>query len=201
MTTTTVTVKDEVRPLRVDAERRRQALLCTAAAVFLDEGIDAPLESVARAAGVGIATLYRRFPSRDALVEAVFEAKMARYADRAEQAADAAESEVWGAFSAYVGEISAMQAADPGFGAVLIRPMRGSALFADAHGRAARAAQRLVERARDGGAVREDVRVSDLYLLAAATAALVAEPGPLPAADAARRLTDLFLDAVRGPHA
>jgi len=200
MTDTTVSAAPG-RVLRVDAERRRQAVLCAAAAVFLDEGLDAPLENVARAAGVGIGTLYRRFPSRDALVEAVFEAKMAAYADRTESAVESAALDAWDAFASYVRDICAMQISDPPFGAILLKPMQGSALFAGAHARALRAARRLVQRARSAGAIRDDFRDTDLYLLVAATAALVSEPGPVPAAQAAPRLADLFLDAVKGPAA
>lgn len=187
------------RALRVDAERRRQAVLCAASAVFLTEGLDAPLESVAREAGVGIATLYRRFPTRDALVEAVFEAKMAAYADRIEAAAEQAVLHPWQAFREYVQDICDLQVGDPAFGRVLLRPMQGSALFAGAHARALRASRRLVSRARRSGAVRPDARESDLYLLTVAIAALVAEPGPIPAERAACRMADLFLDAVKGP--
>lgn len=186
------------KALRVDAERRRQALLCAAAAVFLADGLDAPLEDVARAAGVGIATLYRRFPTRDALVEAVFEAKMADYAERARTAVVQAVEDPWAAFAGYVRDITGMQAADPAFGAVLLRPMQGSELFADAHAQALRATRRLLSRARKAGAVRPDLRETDLYLLVAATAALVAEPGPIAADAAAHRMAQLFLDAARG---
>ncbi len=187
------------RTLRVDAQRRRQALLCAAAAVFLDQGPNAPLEDVARAAGVGIATLYRRFPTRNALVEAVFEAKMAAYADRAEAATAAAADDAWAAFAGYVRDICAMQVTDPAFGAVLLRPRQGSDLFAGSHARALRAARRLVARVRKAGVVRADLHETDLYLLAAATAALVADPGPIAADRAARRITELFLDAARSP--
>jgi AcrR family transcriptional regulator len=182
--------------LRVDAERHRQSLLCAAAAVFLAQGLDAPLENVAKAAGVGIATLYRRFPTRDALVEAVFEARMAAYADRTEAAEAAAASDPWSAFAGFVRDIVRMQADDPAFGAVLLRPMQGSDLFAEAHSRALSATRRLLCRARRAGAVRADLTEADLYLLAAATAALVRDPGPVPSRAAACRLAELFLDAA-----
>jgi AcrR family transcriptional regulator len=184
------------RALRVDAERRRQALLCAAASVFADHGLDAPLEDVARAAGVGIATLYRRFPTRDALVEAVFDAKMLRYAERAEAAVAQAAHEPGPAFAGFVRGVAAMQAADPAFAAVLLRPRQGSQLFAETHDRARRAARSLVARARDAGVVRPDVTETDLYLLATATAAVVGEQCPVPARRAARRMVELFLDAV-----
>lgn len=189
------------RSLRVDAERRRQAVVCAASSVFLAEGLDAPLESVAREAGVGIATLYRRFPTRDALVEAVFEAKMAAYADRIEAAAEQAVLHPWSAFRDYVQDICDLQVGDPAFGRVLLRPMQGSAIFADAHARALRASRRLVSRARRAGALRPGVRETDLYLLTVAISALVAEPGPIPADRAACRIASLFLDAVQGPGA
>jgi AcrR family transcriptional regulator len=187
------------KPLRVDAERHRQSLICAAASVFLAEGLDASLESVAQAAGVGIATLYRRFPSRDVLVEAVFEAKMNAYADRAETVASQATVDPWGAFAGRVRELAETQAVDPAFGKVLLRPMQGSALFADAHGRALRATRRLVSRARKARVVRADLRDTDLYLFLVSVAAIVANPGPLGLNTAARRMAELFLDAVKGP--
>jgi AcrR family transcriptional regulator len=196
--TATAVSTETGRVLRVDAEQRRQALLCAAAAVFLTEGIDAPLHSVAREAGVGIATLYRRFPTRDALVEAVFEAKMAAYADRAEAAAEQALLDPWAAFRDYVQDLCAMQVTDPAFGRTMLRPMQGSTLFEGAHARAVRASTRLVSRARRAGAVRADLRLPDLHLLTVAVAAVVTEPGPVPAEHAARRLVRLFLDAAKG---
>jgi len=189
------------KPLRVDAQRRRQALLCAAASVFQQEGLEAPLENVAREAGVGIATLYRRFPTRDALVEAVFEAKMSAYADRVEAAAHQAAGDPWTAFADSVRDVCAMQVADPAFGRVMLRPMQGSPLFADEHARAMRASGRLVDCAREAGVVRADLRESDLYLIAVAIGTLASEPGPVPAEQAVCRLVDLFLDAVRAPGA
>src|ERR671937_2812476 len=59
------------RPLRADALRNREHVLAAARAVFVEQGADAPLDDIARRAGVGIATLYRRFPDRDALMRAV----------------------------------------------------------------------------------------------------------------------------------
>src|ERR1044072_205262 len=58
--------------LRADALRNRRRILEAARVVFAEHGIDAPMATVARRAGVGVATLYRRFPTRDALVRAAF---------------------------------------------------------------------------------------------------------------------------------
>lgn len=63
-------------PLRADARRNRDALLRAARVVFAEQGLDAPLDAIAREAGVGRATLYRRFPTRDALIAAISEDEM-----------------------------------------------------------------------------------------------------------------------------
>ena len=60
-------------PLRADARRNRDALLAAARSVFASDGLEAPLDAIAKEAGVGRATLYRRFPTRDALIAAIFE--------------------------------------------------------------------------------------------------------------------------------
>jgi AcrR family transcriptional regulator len=186
-----------VSPLRADAERNRSAILCAAAKVLGRQGLSAPLEDVAREAGVGIATLYRRFPSREALIEAVFDAQMAAYADRAEVAAERARTEPWPAFADHVRDVVRTQIEDPAFGAALLRPLQGSPLFARDHQRAFRATVLLVQRVRDAGVVRSDLHHSDLYLLLASASALVSEPGPFSGARGAERLTDLVLDALR----
>lgn len=65
------------RPLRVDARRNREKILTTAARLFSEQGLDAQMERIAKEAGVGSATLYRNFPTREALVEAVYRNELA----------------------------------------------------------------------------------------------------------------------------
>lgn len=69
------------RRLRADAQRNRALLLAAALAAFAADGPDVPLESIARTAGVGIGTLYRHFPSREALVDAAYRSELARVCD------------------------------------------------------------------------------------------------------------------------
>lgn len=183
--------------LRADAVRNRDAILCAAASVFAASGPDASLNDVARAAGVGIATLYRRFPTRDSLFEAVYDAKMTAYADAAERAAEDALSEPWSAFCDHVAALVEDQVADPAFGTVLLSPLQGSDIFASEHERAFTATKLLVRRTRASGVARDDLHHSDLYVLLASSAALVTQPGPLEPHKAARRLATLFLDGVR----
>ena len=75
-----------VRPLRRDAAANRERVLTAAAEVFHEHGLGAGLEDVARRAGVGVATVYRRFPSREALLEALLSDLLQVYLDEAEQA-------------------------------------------------------------------------------------------------------------------
>ena len=74
-------VQDAERPLRADARRNRDKILAAAVRVFAEEGLDAHLERVAKEAGVGSATLYRNFPTREALIEAVYRNEVAQLCD------------------------------------------------------------------------------------------------------------------------
>jgi AcrR family transcriptional regulator len=83
-----VTISASATGRRVDARRNRDRLVAAAAAVFAEEGVDAPLDKVARAAGIGNATMYRNFPTREALIEAVLHDVHEKLAVRAEQLLD-----------------------------------------------------------------------------------------------------------------
>src|SRR5947209_18997467 len=74
------------RGLRADARRNREHVLAAAREVFVEQGADAPLDEIARRAGVGIATLYRRFPEREALIRAVVLDVLAGIAEQAQRA-------------------------------------------------------------------------------------------------------------------
>src|SRR2546428_5166844 len=89
------------RGLRADARRNREHVLAAAREVFVEQGADAPLDEIARRAGVGIATLYRRFPDREALLRAVALDVLARAGDEA-RAAEAEEADPFGALGRYM---------------------------------------------------------------------------------------------------
>ena len=84
---------DEVRPLRRDAERNRRLILAAARQVVAQRGLGAGFDEIARVAGVGVGTVYRRFPNRDDLVDALFEEQIDAVVARAEAAA--ADPEPW----------------------------------------------------------------------------------------------------------
>ena len=184
------------RPLRADAERNRQAIICAAGSVFAERGTAVTLEHIAEVAGVGVGTIYRRFPSIEDLVSVVLEEKMRRYADRTEDAAKQAIEEPWEAFREWVLFILEQQATDLSFSDVLLSSGAGSELFRAETRRAFRASVALVERARKAGVIRKDFDHSDLYLLQQANAGLV-KGTHRSAPQAWRRFGDYMLQAFR----
>ena len=105
------------QPLRSDAERNRERIIAAARTVFARDGLNASMASVAREAGVGIATMFRRFPTKEELVDAVFSDRMQAYADAVTAAMD--DPDPWKGFVGYIEAACAMQAADNGFADVL----------------------------------------------------------------------------------
>ncbi|MCO7221120.1 TetR/AcrR family transcriptional regulator [Klenkia sp. PcliD-1-E] len=182
--------------LRADAARNRAAIVSAAAELMAREGTAVSVEAVARAAGVGSATLHRRFPSAAALVEAVLEQRMADYADVTARAAEQARTEPWDALAGYLGTLVDLMATDRALGQVISSPAAVSDAFAAHRARAFTASATLVRRARAAGVVRPDLVHTDLLLLSQAVSGLTAaDRDGAPAA--ARRLLTLFLDAVR----
>jgi AcrR family transcriptional regulator len=186
--------QDPDRPLRVDAERNRGRIVEAAQAAFAAHGLAVPLETVADNAGVGIATLYRRFPTRDDLVAACFERRVEDYARAAEEALDAPDA--WTGFCGYVERICAMQAADRGLTNVLTRTFPNARALEAHRTRGHAMVVRLIERAQAEGFLRRDVVPEDIVLLLMANAGVVEGAGEA-APDAWRRFVALMLDAFR----
>jgi AcrR family transcriptional regulator len=151
------------RPLRADAERNRERILAAAAEVFAERGLDVSLDDIAAHAGVGVGTVYRRFPDKNALIDALFEDKI----DRAVQlATDALEIEdPWEGLVMFMRGMCAMQAADRGFKDALLSRDRGRDRVAGARERIAPRALKLLARAQEAGAVRADLGPFDLPML------------------------------------
>jgi Bacterial regulatory proteins, tetR family. len=182
------------RPLRVDAERNRGRILEAAQVAFAEQGLDVPLDRVAEAAGVRIATLYRRFPTREDLIAACFERRVAEYARLAEEALEAPDA--WSGLCAYVEQICAMQAADRGLKDVLTRTFPNAKTLEAHRTRGYRLLVRLIDRAKAEGTLRSDFMPEDLVVL------LMANAGVVQGADAAaphawRRFVGLMLDGLR----
>lgn len=169
--------------------RNRTALIGAAADVLGRRGLDAPLDEIATAAGVGNATLYRHFPTRRDLVQAVFAEQMTRYAAAVERALD--EPDPWLGLRAYLSEICALQAESRALADLVI-----SAEYPDdTRPTVVGHLRRLLDRARDEGRLRADFAVEDVALLLMANAGVVRHiDGPAPTASA--RLVALLLDGL-----
>lgn len=185
-------------PLRADAEANRARLVKAAQEVFSEQGVSAPLTEVAARAGVGIATLYRRFPDRSDLVAEAFQDVETRYAANADAAL--AEPDPWLAFAGLVERMAALQAENRGF-AHLVQsfPSTGSA---DRRGRSSRREAgyrkvvQVIDRAVGARVLREDFSPEDLPVLTFAVAGIIETTrDDLP--EAWRRHVQLFLDACR----
>jgi AcrR family transcriptional regulator len=186
--------------LRADAANNRSRILEAARTIFAERGIDVPLDEIARRAGVGNATLYRRFPTRELLVAAVFEARVAEYVDAATQALRAADP--WAAFCQFAQRVFAMQAADRGLSEVLTMNAHTTDKLDALRQRAYDDFAELVRRARATGALRADFVPEDFILLVLANQGVLRGTGEA-APRASQRFLGFVLDACRaeGAHA
>ncbi|WP_217369354.1 TetR/AcrR family transcriptional regulator [Nonomuraea antri] len=185
----------ETPGLRADARRNRDLIVTAARRLFLDQGVDVPLEEVARRAGVGIGTLYRRFPDRDALLRAVGEDTLRRLADLVETA-QREEPDAWHALCRFLrssaelrlGELSARL--DPH----LHQRIRAGHDLAEIRQRVVTAVLELTARAQADGALRPDAGPLDVAMLM--TLSVYAPPG-VPGDQAVRRVMEIMLDGLR----
>ena len=155
--------------LRADARRNRAALLAAAREVFAEQGLDASLDEIARRAGVGNATLYRRFPSRRHLIAEVFASHMTAAVHLAEQALD--HPDPWAAFIGYLTRVCELQATDRGLAELLATSaFDGDERLAALRTAARRRAVDVLSRAQRAGRLRADFTGQDFALLMMANA-------------------------------
>ena len=148
------------RPLRRDAQRNRAAILAAARQVFCDHGLEAPLEQIARQAGVGIGTLYRRFPSRVQLLDAVLADTVQAHVDAAERAL--AMEDRWDGFAYYLEQTCRLQAADRGLNDAMGMRFQGATAMEAAKARLFDLVAQVVDRAQQSGQLRADLTLEDL---------------------------------------
>ena len=182
------------RRLRADAARNRAAIVAVAREVFAEQGLAAPLEAIAARAGVGIATLYRRFPTREKLVAAALTEKVAEYAEAAERALAAGDP--WDGFAGFVQRICELQVGDRGLSDLLSMTLSADEQVEQLRRTANDRVVTLIEQAKAEGTLREDFVGEDLVLLLIATAAVM-HVTQADAPGAWRRFVALALDAFR----
>jgi AcrR family transcriptional regulator len=182
----------EERRLRADAARNRAAILAVARGMFAEHGLEAPLEAIAARAGVGIATLYRRFPTREKLVAAALVEKVAEYAEAARQAL--ATPDPWDGFAGFVERICELQAGDRGLSDLLSMTLSADEQVEELRRTANELLITVIDRAKAAGTLREDFVGEDLVLLLIATAAVM-HVTQADAPEAWRRFVALALDS------
>jgi AcrR family transcriptional regulator len=188
------------RRLRADAARNRAAIVAVARDLFAEQGLEAPLEVIAARAGVGIATLYRRFPTREKLVAAALVEKVAEYAEAARQAL--AVRDPWDGFAGFVERTCELQAGDRGLSDLLCMTLAADEQVEELRRTANELLRTVIDRAKAAGTLREDFVGEDLVLLLIATAAVM-HVTRTDAPEAWRRFVALALDSFssRGPPA
>jgi AcrR family transcriptional regulator len=158
--------------LRADAERNRQLLLQAAREAFAEQGLDASSKEIARLAGVGIATLFRRFPTRQDLLIATFGPKLAAYTEAIDRALK--DPDPWRGFCDYLITITGMQRGDRGFREIVTLAFPTSPELRAQRDRVYRGVVELIEKAKATGRLREDFVAEDIPLVLMANAGVVA---------------------------
>jgi AcrR family transcriptional regulator len=182
------------RPLRKDAERNRRRILDAAREVFAEHGLDAGLDQIARHAGLGVGTVYRRFPDKDQLIDALFEERIGSIVALAEEAA--AHEDPWDGLVFFFDRSLAEQATDRGLKQLLLSSRRGCAQVSAGRERIAPPLARLVARAHAAGALREDVQVQDIPMITLMLGSLM-DASRATAPELWRRYLGLILSGLR----
>jgi AcrR family transcriptional regulator len=185
------TTEPAPRGTRADARRNRERVLAAARTCMARDGLDAGMDQVARAAGVGVGTVYRHFPTKDDLVEALAGARFERLAELAREAL--ADPEPWGAFERFIRAAAKIQSEDRALSEVLVsRPetMAPAAERVDMLGLTGQ----LMRRAQEAGELRADADPTDVPMLMCALAGTCRNPKMDP-----ERYVGIVLDGLRSP--
>ena len=191
--------------LRADAARNRELIIAAAASVFAERGLDAATAEIAHRAGVGEATLFRRFPTKDDLIDAIIETRMEEVAVLADAAAS--EPDPAAALERFMQDLVKQFSRDRGFFEAAGERCMTDPRFQPLRERAMDGVGRLLKGAQDAGAVRSDLSPADISFLAGSAlyAMEVAKPGlargpleALPARDPRRDEAGGRLEAPPG---
>jgi AcrR family transcriptional regulator len=164
------------RPLRADAVKNRQRLLEAAEDVFATDGVQAQVDLIAERAGLGVGTLYRHFPTKESLIEAIIRARLEALSDRA--AAFAADPDRGGAFFSFLHEFALQAAAKRDlFESLGAAGVNIKANCADTYEVLQERIGTLLRLAQAEGSVRADIGAEDVIGLVAGTCQAVSGPG------------------------
>jgi AcrR family transcriptional regulator len=177
------------RPKRADALRNYEALITAAREAFAESGTSTSLEEIARRAGVGIGTLYRHFPSRQDLLEAVYVGEVEALC---QSATELAELEPWDALVAWLHRFVAYLATKQALaGALLDYLDPGSDFFRGCRGAFFSAGEPLLSRAQEAGVARSDTNIGEVVQMVSGIAKLAGDPEQIG------RIVDMAIDGLR----
>ena len=177
------------RPMRADARRNYEKLVAAARDVFTELGGSAPLEDVAERAGVGIGTLYRHFPTRQALLEAVYAGEVETMARAAE---DLSRETPWDALEQWLRQYAGFSATKRALTEALLEAAPDSDVLLSCRTTIMNAGTPLVERAQQAGAVRPDTELSDIVRMVGGVSVV-----PTTDPEQKERMLQVVLDGLR----
>jgi AcrR family transcriptional regulator len=178
------------RPIRADARRNRERLLEVAVRAFSQEGADVPLDAIAKEAEVGIGTLYRHFPTREALVEAAYRNELARLCDSTGELLASSRPEV--ALRQWMGRYITYMTTKRGMADALRAVIAsGGNPYEQSRGRLLDAIGALVKAGVASGTIRDDVAPLDILTSLSGLSLVAVEPAQ------SDRLMDLLVDGLR----
>src|SRR6266516_2996619 len=151
------------RPLRRDAERNRQRILEAARELFAQRGLGVTLNDIAHHAGVGVGTVYRRFPDKARLIDELFEQRLEEFVELMQAALD--DPDPWQGFAAFLERALELQAADRGLRELILGAPGGHERVARLRAQLYPLGERLVQRAREAGQLRADCEAEDIAIL------------------------------------
>jgi AcrR family transcriptional regulator len=182
------------RPLRADALRNRAKILQAAAEVFAEHGLEVTLDDIAHHAGVGVGTVYRRFADREALIEALFEARMKAELQRMRDALT--DPDPWHGLITFVEGVCALIATDRGMRQVMLSSVYGQGEVAQCRDEFGMLGEQLVARVKATGVVRPDFEVTDVFVLFLLIGTVTDFAGEV-APQLWRRYFDIMIDGLR----
>ena len=186
---------DVEKRLRADARRNREAVIAAAKKLFADQGLDAQMPDVAKAAKVGVGTVYRHFPTKDHLIAALVAERFQRLADKARECLDTGDA--WEGVADFIRFAAQLQADDRG----LCEVMGSRPELMDTAARAAGLpdlCERLVKRAQRSGGLRRDLAWEDIPMIACGLGRIT-QAAAGPATGRWPRLVEIILDGLRAP--
>lgn len=187
------TEKNE-RPLRADAQRNRELILKAAGEVFAEHGLDSSLDQIAAHAGLGVGTVYRRFPDKNALIDELFKVRLGEFVDVAEECA--AMEDAWIGLTTFIARGSVLQGKNSGLRDLLMGPGLTRELMNEPRSRLAPLVGSMVDRAKASGQLRPDFEVLDVPIAEMMLARIIDITGP-EAPDVWQRHFTMLIDGMR----